>query len=78
LPVKLVAPITDWKRWHGESFWHLHVLPDADNGLAKASAVTTLQLRTLDIQRFVRRMGHVSSMFMEEVAATIAAVVEYQ
>ena len=55
----------------------MRVDPDAVNGLAKPSAVDVLQLRGLDTQRFVHRIGEVSADKMEEIVLTIVAVVEY-
>ena len=74
LPIKLIAPITDWQERYRRDIWHVRIDPDSFNGLAKASAVDALQLRGVDLQRFVRKLGHVSSVVIEE----IAAVVEYQ
>lgn len=78
LPLKLIAPITDWKKHYAGNIWHVRIDPDSYNGLSKPSVVDTLQLRGVDIQRFVRKRGRVSSIVMEEIAAAIAAVVEYQ
>ena len=78
LPIKLIAPITDWKRPFGVNLWHVQIRPDQANGLTKISAVDTLQLRGVDVQRFVNNLGLVSTAVMQEIAAAIAAVVEYQ
>lgn len=78
LPIKLVAPITGWDNRFGKNFWHVKIDPDKANGLAKRSAVDTLQLRGIDVRRFVRMTGRVSSSQMEEITAAIAAVIEYQ
>ncbi|MFO8009551.1 MAG: type II toxin-antitoxin system PemK/MazF family toxin [Dehalococcoidia bacterium] len=78
LPVKLIAPITDWKQHFSHTYWHIKLEPDEINKLEKASAVDVLQLRGMDIQRFVRRLGRVPSTTMEEIAAAIAMIVEYQ
>ncbi len=78
LPVKLIAPITDWKPHFSQSHWHVKIEPDKINNLKKVSAIDALQLRGMDIQRFVRRLGRVPSTTMEEIAATIAMIVEYQ
>jgi mRNA interferase MazF len=78
LPIKLVAPIIDWKDRYTQSFLHVRIDPDQANGLAKPSSVDTLQLRGVDISRFVDKMGRVSADKMEEIAAAIAAVVEYE
>jgi mRNA interferase MazF len=78
LPVKLIAPITDWKPHYAANIWHVKVDPDASNGLMKVSAVDALQLRGMDTQRFVRRLGRISASLMQEITAAIAIVVEYQ
>jgi mRNA interferase MazF len=78
LPVKLVATITDWKDYFGRNIWHIPLDPTQQNGLTKKSAVDTLQMRSLDRKRFLRKLGALSADTMEEVAAAIAAVVEYQ
>jgi len=78
LPIKLVAPITDWKEHWTHNIWHVRVVPDSANGLEKVSAVDALQLRGVDMQRFVEKLGDVSPLVMRSIAAAIAAVVEYQ
>jgi mRNA interferase MazF len=78
LPVKLVAPITEWKDAFDESAWLVRLGPDRHNSLRKTSAADVLQLRGIDFQRFVSRIGQLSQEVMEEVAAAIAIVVEYR
>ncbi|QTA81461.1 Toxin-antitoxin system, toxin component, mRNA interferase PemK/MazF-like [Desulfonema limicola] len=56
LPIKLVAPLTEWKDYLANNIWHVKVLPDSSNGLTKTSAVDTLQLRGLDKQRFIEKL----------------------
>lgn len=77
LPIRLVAPITEWKDYFSHNLWHVKLVPDSINGLDKTSAVDTLQLRGVDIQRFVQRIGKVSPTVMKSVTAAIAAVIEY-
>ena len=78
LPLKLIAPITDWKPYFNGNLWHVRINPDNTNGLVKVSAIDTLQLRGADMQRFIRKLGQVSEITMAEIAAAVAAVVEYQ
>jgi len=47
LPIKLVAPITDWKASYRQNLWHIRIDPDSFNGLMKASAVDALQYSIL-------------------------------
>lgn len=78
LPLKLVAPITQWKDYFAGNVWHVQILPDASNGLTKTSAVDTLQLRGLDTRRFIRKLGRVSRSVMKSIVTAIALVVEYK
>jgi mRNA interferase MazF len=73
----LVAPITDWKEYFAPNLWHVRIVPDAMNGLTQESAVDTLQLRGMDRQRFLRKLGQVSPATMEEIVLAIAVIIEY-
>jgi mRNA interferase MazF len=77
LPIKLVAPITDWKDYFAQNLWHILLQSDSINNLTKVSAVDVLQLRGMDTQRFIRKIGDLPEEKMNEIATTIAAVVEY-
>ncbi|MDB9306960.1 MULTISPECIES: type II toxin-antitoxin system PemK/MazF family toxin [Cyanophyceae] len=78
LPIKLIAPITDWKTYFSLNFWHVKIEPNSINGLNKASAIDTLQLRGMDLQRFIRKLGSVSEITMLEVIASVATVIEFE
>jgi len=78
LRLRLVAPLTGWNNSFLQNLWHVRIEPDRNNGLSKASAIDVLQLRGVDTRRFVKKLGHISAMQMEEVAAAIAVVVEYR
>ena len=77
LPIKLVAPLTEWKDYFARNVWHVKVTPDSMIELTKTSAVDTLQLRGVDTQRFVQKLGRVSPAVMRSIVAAIAAVIEY-
>jgi mRNA interferase MazF len=74
LPVHIVVPLTDWKDKYARNFWHVKIVSDDTNGLSKASAVDTLQIRSISTARLARKLGRVSSTVMEEIVAAI----EYQ
>ena len=77
LPIKLISPITDWKDHYSGNIWHVRIDPDNDNGLSKISAVDALQLRGMDRQRFVRKLGKVSTEKLEEIVLAVGAVIEF-
>ena len=78
LPLKLTVPITTWDEAFARNFWHIRIEPDALNHLSRPSAADTLQVRCVDRQRFVDRMGRVSPAVLEEIVSAVAAVIEYQ
>lgn len=78
LPIKLIAPVTDWKTYFLQNFWHVKIEPDTTNSLTKISAIDVLQLRGVDLQRFIRKLGDVSEMKMSEINAAILAVIEWE
>jgi mRNA interferase MazF len=39
LPIRLVAPLTEWKDSFAQNVWHVKVVPNSINGLTKTSAV---------------------------------------
>jgi mRNA interferase MazF len=77
LPIKLVAPITDWKDHYTPNIWHVRIDPDPGNGLSKISAVDALQLRGMDRKRFIRKLGQIPQNILEEIVLAVAAVIEY-
>lgn len=78
LRVKLIAPLTDWKVWYDNNAWLVRIDPTKQNGLTKPSAADTLQVRGVSIDRFIERLGVVSPMALQEIAAAIAIVVEFE
>lgn len=78
LSIRLIAPITEWKPKFANNIWLVKISPTSKNGLQKESAVDTLQLRGVDTSRFVDKLGEVDAGTLEEIAAAVAAVVEYE
>ena len=78
LLIELVAPVIGWQEQFANCYWMVKLEPDSLNGLRKPSAVDVLQMRGVDVKRFLHRMARVSPTVMDEIAAAIAAIVEYQ
>ena len=78
LPVKLVVPLTGWNDSYRGKIWLVEVGPTRGTGLDKESAADVLQMRSVALERFVKRQGRMPAPLMDEIAAAIAAVVEYQ
>jgi mRNA interferase MazF len=76
LPIKLVAPITDWKPYFSNNIWLIKIEPNTTNNLNKASAIDALQLRGVDLQRFIRKIGIISDIEMSEISIAIISIIE--
>lgn len=76
LPLKLIAPITDWKNYYSQNPWHIQIVPNSSNNLSKISAIDTLQLRGVDIQRFQKKIGLISEEEMQKIAISIITVID--
>jgi mRNA interferase MazF len=78
LPLRLVAPLTGWSPHYADALHLVPISPEAGTGLTKPSAADTMQLRGLAVERFLLQVGRVPADVMEEIAAAIAGVVEYE
>lgn len=78
LPIKLIAPITDWKQNYDNNLWHIKLIPNKSNGLSKISAVDALQIRGVDKKRLTKKIGFLSAVEMQEIVTAVALVIEYQ
>lgn len=76
LPLKLIAPVTDWKNYFAHNPWHVKINPNNFNNLTKISAVDTLQLRGVDIQRFQKKIGVLSPEEMKIIMVAILTVID--
>ena len=78
LPLRVIAPITDWKPNYAQVPWMVQVLPNPQNGLTKPSAVDTFQVRSVSEIRFVRKLGTLDARTMTLVSSALADVLEIE
>jgi mRNA interferase MazF len=76
LPLKVIAPLTDWKAHYEEVPWMVQLQPNQQNGLTKPSAVDTFQVRSVAQERFIRRLGVLDANTMRLIASALAEVLE--
>ncbi|MCL5772688.1 MAG: type II toxin-antitoxin system PemK/MazF family toxin [Actinobacteria bacterium] len=78
LPIKLIAPITDWKQSFDNNLWHIKLVPNGSNGLSKTSTVDALQIRGVDIKRLIKKIGFISEIEMQEIVTAVAIIIDYK
>lgn len=76
LPVKIVAPCTTAAL--GPAAWRVPIPASLLNGLDRDTTVDLMQIRSISVERLVHRIGTVEPDLMEDIAAMIAIVVEYE
>jgi mRNA interferase MazF len=75
LPLRIVVPITEWQPQYAGKPWLVHLSPTRRNGLGKESAADCFQVKSIALQRFVDKMGDLTSRELSEIAAAIALCV---
>jgi len=74
LPLRIIVPITTWKDHYSTAPWLVHIQPTLQNGLDKASAVDTFQIRSLSVERFIRSIGEVSPKTLSVIHEAVKIV----
>ena len=75
LPLKIIAPITDWKDHYGDYPWMVKIIPTSQNGLVKISAVDCFQIRSVSVERLSSPIGHVEPEIISQVQKAIIRVI---
>ena len=77
LPLKIIAPITDWKNHYEVASWMIKINPTNQNGLTKKSSIDCFQVRSVSNNRLIKRLGHITFPEILQVKEGIAKVVGY-
>ncbi len=74
LQLKVVVPITDAVRSIRD--WHVALYPTKENGLLKESVADCFQVKSISKERFVRRLGVLSTKEIDEVKLNLIKVLD--
>jgi mRNA interferase MazF len=75
LPLRIVVPLTDWKSSYAGFPWFVLIRSDLINGLSKDSGADAFQAKSVSLDRFVRLLGTVSIVQVDDVASAVALCV---
>ena len=75
LPLKIIAPITDWKEHYSNYPWIVKIIPTKQNGLTKISAVDCFQVRSVSVERLTALVGSVEPEIIIQVQEAITKVI---
>jgi len=76
LPLKIVAPITDFKEHYALVPWMVTVEPTKENGLNKRSAIDLFQVRSVSQQRLSHKLGKVQNTILLQCRQSLNIVFE--
>ncbi len=66
-PTRIVVPFRDRKPLHSSIAYYVGIEPTSTNGLVKNSSADCVQIKSLDKQRFLRRLGELSPLDFQSV-----------
>ena len=78
LPLKIIIPITEWKEKYEIAPWMVKIKPDKENNLKKSSAADCFQIRSVSQERFVKQIGEVSNIYMNEIRLGLTKVLSIE
>ena len=77
LALYIVVPLTDWKERYTSFPWHTQILATIANGLTKDSSADSIQVKSVSEERFLKKLGGMSSDELENVVAAVALCIGY-
>jgi len=75
LPLKIVAPITEWKDQYINYPWMVKMTPTRQNGLTKVSAADCFQIRSVSVERITTSIGSVDPEIITQVQEAVNRVI---
>jgi len=76
LPLKIVAPLTDFKDHYKKVPWMVIVQPAKENGLLKTSVIDLFQVRSVSQKRLVKKLGIMDGTIMDACKEALNIVFE--
>ncbi len=74
LPLKIIAPITDWKDTYKIAPWMVKIEPDNINNLQKISSADCFQIRSISEIRFIRQIGKVNQHIFDLIQEGLSKI----
>jgi mRNA interferase MazF len=74
LPLRIVAPITNWKPHYRIVPWMVELPGDERTGLDKHSSTDCFQVRSISTKRMISKIGQATESQMESVEKALTTV----
>ena len=76
LPLRVIVPVTEWKKNFYDAVWMVKIDPNALNNLKKTSAIDCFQIRSISTKRFLTKIGDVSPKTLNEIKTAVKSVID--
>jgi mRNA interferase MazF len=76
LPLRVIVPVTEWKKSFHGAVWMVKIEPNALNNLKKTSAIDCFQIRSISTKRFLTKIGDVSPKTLNEIKTAVKSVID--
>ncbi len=76
LPLKIVVPLTDFKKPYKTIPWMVFIESSKENGLSKTSVIDLFQVRSISQKRLVKKLGIVDDNTLEACKHALDIVFE--
>ena len=76
--VRIVVPLSTWEPAYGNRINKILVRAAPRTGLLHDSAADFLQLRSVSVERFLRRLGTADDDLVAQIVAGVAIALDYQ
>ena len=77
LPLKIIAPLMDWKEHFSLAPWMISVNPSNQNGLTKRAAIDCFQIRSVSETLLTKRIGTIAFSDFLQIQEGILKVIGY-
>ena len=78
LPLRIIIPVTEWKEKFSIAPWMVKINAGSKNGLTKTSSLDCFQVRSVSVDRFVKKIGVAGLEEMNAVKNAIAKVLSIE
>ena len=77
ISMRIAISITSWQEKFRDRPFMIKIAADSQTGLTQLSAGNVLQIRSLSTERFIKRLGAVTPVVLNELLATLAVCTDY-
>lgn len=76
LNLRVVTPLTSWQPMFDDKPWFVKITQSPQNGLSNDSAADAFQVKSVSINRFIKRLGILDADDLEELEEALKLVME--